>query len=73
MPPGAPGDDGEDENLPSLQPGQQEGATKPGDEMKISPEEAEQMLNGYKLGGDHPLRLVDEGKKKPINQTGKDW
>jgi hypothetical protein len=73
MPPGAPGDDGEDENLPGLQPGQQEGASKPGDEMRISPEEAEQMLNGYKLGGDHPLRLVDEGKKKPMNQTGKDW
>jgi len=73
MPPGAPGDDAEDENLPGLQPGQQEGATKTGDEMKISPGEAEQMLNGYKLGGDHPLRWGDEGKKKPSNQTGKNW
>jgi tetratricopeptide (TPR) repeat protein len=73
MPPGAGGDDNDDEDSTGLQPGEQEGAGKNGDEVKMSPEEAEQLLNGYKLGGDHPLRFGDEGKKKPLNQTGKTW
>jgi hypothetical protein len=72
MPPGAPGDD-DDEDMQGLQPGQQEGEGKTGEEIKISAEEAQQLLNGYKLGGDHPLRMGDEGTKKPKNPTGKNW
>ncbi len=73
MPPGAPGDDDEDEDMPGLKPGEQEGAGKAGDEMKISPEEAEQMLAGFKLNGEHRLPLGDEGTAKPKNHGGRDW
>ena len=73
MPPGAPGDDEEDEDMPGLKPGEQEGAGKAGDEMKISPEEAEQMLAGFKLNGEHRLPLGDEGTTKPKNRGGRDW
>ena len=72
MPPGAPGDD-DDEDMPGLQPGEQEGAGKSGDEMKISPEEAEQLLAGFKLNGEHRLPLGDEGTAKPKNRNGRDW
>jgi hypothetical protein len=72
MPPGAPGDEDE-EDMPGLQPGQQEGAGKAGEEIKISREEAEQLLNGYKLSGDHRLPVGEEGKNKPKNQSGKNW
>ena len=73
MPPGAPGDDDEDEDMPGLKPGEQEGAGKAGDEMKISPEEAEQMLAGFKLTGEHRLPLGDEGTAKPKDRGGRDW
>ena len=73
MPPGAPGDDDPDEDMPGMQPGDKEGATKSGEEMKISPEEAEQMLGGYKLAGDHRLPLGQEATAKPKNRSGKPW
>jgi tetratricopeptide (TPR) repeat protein len=73
MPPGAPGDDEDDDDLPGMTKGEQEGAGKTGEEMKISPEEVEQMLAGYKLGGDHRLPLGQEGTAKPKDHTGKDW
>lgn len=72
MPPGAPGDD-DDQDMPGLQPGEQEGAGKAGEEMKISPEEAEQLLAGFKLNGEHRLPLGDEGRAKPKDRKGKDW
>jgi hypothetical protein len=31
------------------------------------------LLNGYKLAGDHPLKLTDEANNKPKNQSGKNW
>ena len=72
-PPGAPGDDQEDEDMPGMKPGEQEGAGKVGEEMKISPEEAEQLLAGYKLGGDRRLPLGQEGTAKPKDHAGKNW
>jgi hypothetical protein len=41
--------------------------------MKISPEEAEQLLAGYKLGGDRRLPLGQEGTAKPKDHAGKNW
>ena len=73
MPPGAPGDDDEDEDMPGPKPGEQEGASKAGDEMKISPEQAEQMLAGFKLNGEHRLPLGDEGTARPNDHGGRDW
>lgn len=67
-PPGAAGEDEEEEeDLPNgLQPGMQEGASKSGEEMKMSPEEAGQMLDGYRLddGRRLPMGQGEEGKPK---------
>lgn len=73
MPPGAPGDEDEDQDTPGMKTGEQEGAGKPGEEMKISPEEAEQLLNGFKLGGDHGLPFGNKGNGTPRNFSGKNW
>ena len=73
MPPGAPGDDDDDEDMPGLKPGEQEGQGRTGEEIKISPEEAEQILNGYKLKGDHGLPFGQNGTATPKNRTGKNW
>lgn len=72
MPPGAPGDDVE-QDPGGLKPDEQEGAGKTGQEMKISPEEAEQLLAGFKLGGEHRLPLGNENSAKPKDRKGKDW
>jgi hypothetical protein len=73
MPPGAPGDEDDDEDMPGLKPGEQEGQGRTGEEIKISPEEAEQILNGYKLKGDHGLPFGQNGAATPKNRTGKNW
>ena len=72
MPPGAPGDEDNDD-MRGLEPGQKEGAGKVGEEIKLSPEEAAQLLNGFKLGGERRLPLGEEGKSKPKNPTGRTW
>lgn len=72
MPPGAPGDD-DDQEMNGPHPGDQEGAGKPGEERNISPEEAEQLLASFKLSGDHRLPLGEEGTAKPKDHKGKDW
>ncbi len=72
MPPGAPGEDDE-EDMPGMHPGEKEGAGKTGDEMKISPEEAAQLLAGFKLSGEHRLPLGKEGTSKPQDRKGKTW
>ena len=59
-PPGAAGDEEEEEEMPEgLQPGMQEGASKSGEEMRMSPEEAGQILNGFRL---------DDGRRLPMGQ-----
>jgi tetratricopeptide (TPR) repeat protein len=73
MPPGAPDGDEDDDEPFGLKPGQQEGASRPGDEMKMSPETAEQLLNGYKLGCDRHLPMGTEGQAQPKNRAGKNW
>jgi len=73
MPPGAPGDEDDDEDMPGMKPGEQEGAGKTGEEIKISAQEAEQILNGYKLKGDHGLPYGKDGTATPKNFSGKNW
>ena len=66
MPPGAAGDDEEEEEMPNgKDPGQKEGASKSGQEMKLSPEQANWMLEGFKLGDKRlPMAQGEEGKPK---------
>lgn len=62
MPPGAAGDDEEEEDKPNgPREGQEEGPTRDGDEqrMSISEEQAAQILEGFKL---------DEGRRLPMGQ-----
>ncbi len=71
MPPGAAGDDEEDEDMPfGKDPGQKEGASKNGEEMKISPEQAGWMLQGFKLGDRRlPMAQGEQGKPRQPNRS----
>lgn len=72
MPPGAPGEGEEDEDMPEGPlPGMTEGASKPGDELKLSPEDAARMLDGYRLDGERRLPMgegQDGGKPRDPNR-----
>lgn len=60
MPPGAPGDDEEEDEQPrGPEQGQEEGPTREGEEMPISPEQAGWLLDGFRL---------DEGRRLPMGQ-----
>lgn len=77
MPPGAPGgseEDDEDDDEPfGKKPGQQEGEPRMGNETKLSREEAGQLLNGFKLGGDRHLPMGTDEKAAPKKPTGRNW
>ncbi len=67
MPPGAAGDEEEDEDQPNgPRPGEQEGQTKDGQEMRFSQEEAGWLLEGYKLDSERrlPMSQSDTGDTK---------
>jgi tetratricopeptide (TPR) repeat protein len=74
MPPGAPGDDDDEEEMPmGKDPQQKEGASKNGEEMKLSPEQAGWMLEGFKLG-DKRLPMAPQGQQgKPRDKTRSPW
>lgn len=70
---GGPGEeeDDEGEDKPNgPQPGHEESAGKTGEEMKMSPEAAERMLNGMRRDGDRrlPMGQGEEGKPKDPNR-----
>jgi tetratricopeptide (TPR) repeat protein len=74
-PPGAAGEEeDEEEDMPNgLQPGMQEGASKPGDEMKMSPEEAGDLLNGYRLDEGRRLPMGGDQEGKPRDPNRPTW
>jgi len=67
---GGPGEDEDDEGEDKPdgpQPGHEESAGKTGEEMKMSPEAAERMLNGMRRDGDRRMPMAgqnEEGKPK---------
>jgi hypothetical protein len=74
MPPGAPGDGEEEEDMPNgLQPGMQEGASKSGEEQQMSREEAGEMLKGFRLDGDRRLPMGEGKEAPPKNPNRKTW
>jgi len=80
MPPGAPGDDDEEEVMPESLGGREENAGKEGKELErpLSPEEAGRLLDGFKLDGGRRLpmsgRGEGEGKDgKPNQRPTKPW
>ncbi len=80
LPPGAKGDedeDGEGENgkkpPPELREGQQEKPSLDGDEMKLSPEEAGWLLEGFKLDSEHRLPMGQGEQAQPRDRKGRNW
>jgi len=65
MPPGAAGDDDDDEQNPfGPKPGEKEGPSKNGEEMKLSAEQAGWLLEGFKLDSERRLPMV-QGQGEP--------
>ena len=58
MPPGGAGDEEEEEDTPNgPKEGQQEGPTRQGEEMKLSPEQAGWLLEAYRLDSERRLPM----------------
>jgi tetratricopeptide (TPR) repeat protein len=73
-PPGGPGDDDEDEDLPfGPHPGQKEGASKEGEQMNLSPEQAGWLLEGYKLDSERRLPMGQGQEAEPRKRPQKTW
>jgi hypothetical protein len=74
MPPGAAGDDEEDEDEPQgPKPGEKEGPSQEGKELRLSSEEASWLLDGYKLGGDRRLPMGQERTAQPKDRPRRPW
>jgi tetratricopeptide (TPR) repeat protein len=74
MPPGASGDEDDDEEMPKgPPPGEKEGESKQGEEMTLSPEQAAWLLNGYKLDSEHRLPMGQENTTQPKDRSGRTW
>ena len=74
MPPGAAGDDEEDEEQPfGPKPGQEEGPTREGKEMVLSPEQAGWILEGYKLDSERRLPMGGVLPGEPRDRSGPTW
>ena len=73
-PPGAAGEDDEDEDQPKgPQPGQQEGPAKEGEETSMSPEQAGWLLDGFKLDGERRLPMGQGEEAQPKNRNRPTW
>lgn len=78
MPPGADGEDGEEEpgglSLEEIRD-LVEGASKDGKEMEVSlsPEEAGSLLDGFKLGGNRHLPLGGNERGDPKDKKQRNW
>jgi chromosome segregation ATPase len=73
-PPGGGGDDDEDEDKPfGPKPGEKEGASKDGEQMNLSPEQAGWLLEGYKLDSERRLPMGQGQPGQPVRHPGKPW
>jgi hypothetical protein len=50
-----------------------EGPGREGEAMAISPEQAGQLLDGFKLGGDARLPIAQGNESKPKDRKGRNW
>ncbi len=75
MPPGAAGDDEEDEDQPNgPKPEDKEGAGKEGEQqMTLSPEQAAWLLEGFKLDTERRLPMGQGDTGEPKTRSGKTW
>jgi len=74
MPPGAAGEDEEDEEFPfGPKPGQEEAASKDGQEMTLSQEQAGWVLDGFKLDGERRLPMGQGEPAQPRDRNRPTW
>lgn len=74
IPPGPGDEEDEEEDEPfGPKPGMQEGVGREGKEIPISPEQAGQLLDGFKLGGNARLPIGQGNEGKPKDRKGKNW
>jgi tetratricopeptide (TPR) repeat protein len=74
MPPGAPGDDEEDEDQPKgPEPGQKEAPSKEGREINPSPEEAGWLLDSFKLDTERRLPMGTKDTADPKAPSRRTW
>ncbi len=74
MPPGAPGDGEEEEDQPhGPQPGQEEGPSRDGKEMPLSPEQAGWLLDAYKLDSERRLPMGQGPAAEPKDRARPTW
>ena len=74
MPPGAAGDDDENDDQPfGPQPGQEEGPSKQGQEMTLSPEQAGWLLDAYKLDSERRLPMGQGPAAEPKESSRPTW
>ena len=74
MPPGAAGDDEEDEDMPKgPEPGQKENAGKEGKEMDLSPEMAGWLLDSFKLDTERRLPMGGKEPGEPKDRNRPTW
>jgi tetratricopeptide (TPR) repeat protein len=74
MPPGAAGEEEEDEDQPmGPKPGQEEGPSKDGQEMPMSPEQAGWLLDGYRLDSERRLPMGQGAPGQPKDRSRPTW
>jgi hypothetical protein len=74
MPPGAAGDDEEEEDQPlGPKPGQDEGPSKDGKEMTLSPEQAGWLLEAYRLDSERRLPMGQGPAAEPRDRSRPTW
>jgi hypothetical protein len=74
MPPGAAGDDDEDEQNPfGPKPDGKEGPSKNGEEMRLSAEQAGWLLEGFKLDSDRRLPMGPGQPGQPRDRSKPTW
>jgi tetratricopeptide (TPR) repeat protein len=74
MPPGAAGEDEEEEEMPKgPQEDQKEGPSKQGEEMPLSPEQAGWLLEGFKLDAERRLPMGQNEQTDPKDKNRRPW
>src|ERR1019366_4482390 len=74
MPPGAAGDDEEDQDQPlGPKPGQEEGPSKDGKEMMMPREQAGWLLEAYRLDSERRLPMGQGPEAQPKDRPRRTW
>jgi tetratricopeptide (TPR) repeat protein len=75
MPPGAAGDDEDEEEDQPMgpQPGQKEGPAREGEELALSPEQAAWLLEGFRLDVQRRLPMGQNQQAEPRNRNRPTW